>query len=47
MSDLKVIVYLDDLLIMGRDEQEHLANLSKVLQHLQESGIRVNKSKCE
>ncbi|XP_060799550.1 olfactory receptor 4K15-like, partial [Neoarius graeffei] len=37
MKDLNVVVYLDDLLIMGRDEAEHLKNLDRVLQHLQES----------
>lgn len=47
MKDLKVIVYLDDLLITGKDEQEHLTNICKVLQRLQESGLRVKKCKCE
>ncbi|KAI7790217.1 hypothetical protein IRJ41_003016 [Triplophysa rosa] len=47
LSDLNVIVYLDDLLIVGKDEQEHLTNLCKVLQRLQDSGLRVKRSKCE
>lgn len=34
MKVLKVIVYLDYLLITGQDEQEHLTNLCKVLQRL-------------
>lgn len=47
MKDLKVVVYLDDWLIMGQDEQKHLTNLCKVLQHLQDSGLRVKECKCE
>ncbi|KAK9515825.1 hypothetical protein VZT92_026433 [Zoarces viviparus] len=44
MKGLPVVVFLDDLLIMGRTEKEHLHNLQKVLQRLQE---RVKRSKCE
>ncbi len=47
MKDLKVVVYLDDLLIVGKDEQEHLVILCKVLQRLQDSGLKVKKCKCE
>ncbi|CAL9702513.1 unnamed protein product [Knipowitschia caucasica] len=47
MRDLNVLVYLDDLLVMGRDETEHLLNLDRVLQRLQENGLRVKKSKCD
>lgn len=45
MKDLGVVVYLDDLLIAGKTEQEHLQQLQNVLQRLQESGLRVKKSK--
>ncbi|KAK9528348.1 hypothetical protein VZT92_012518 [Zoarces viviparus] len=47
MKGLPVVVFLDDLLIMGRTEKEHLHNLQKVLQQLQENGLRVKRSKCE
>lgn len=39
--------YLDDLLITGKDEQEHLRNLNATLQRLEEYGLRVRKDKCE
>ena len=41
-----VICYLDDILISGRTKDEHLDNLRKVLQRLQEHNIRAKKSKC-
>ncbi|KAK9529796.1 hypothetical protein VZT92_013867 [Zoarces viviparus] len=47
MKGLPVVVFLDDLLIMGHTEKEHLHNLQKVLQRLQENGLRVKRSKCE
>ena len=47
MKDLNVVVYLDDLLVMGKDDAQHLRNLDRVLQRLQENGLRVKKSKCE
>lgn len=47
MKDLPVVVFLDDLLIMGRSEEDHLHNLQRVLQRLQENGLRVECSKCE
>ncbi|XP_027869143.1 uncharacterized protein K02A2.6-like [Xiphophorus couchianus] len=47
MEGLPVVVYLDDLLITGCSKAEHLSNLEKVLQRLQENGLRVKRSKCE
>ncbi|XP_064469988.1 uncharacterized protein K02A2.6-like [Ornithodoros turicata] len=42
-----VIVYLDDILVMGRSEQEHIRNLERVLQRLMERGVRIKRGKCE
>ena len=38
--------YLDDILITGRTEKEHLATLNRVLQRLSDKGLRLKKSKC-
>ena len=42
-----VQVYLDDILVTGSTEVEHLKNLDSVLTRLEEFGLRVNNSKCE
>ena len=42
----KVICYLDDILITGSSEQEHLENVEKVLQRLKEYNIRAKRAKC-
>ena len=41
-----VACYIDDILITGKDDVEHLANLEEVLKHLAEHGIKAKKSKC-
>ena len=41
-----VVVYLDDILITGPSEQEHLDTLEAVLQKLQEAGLKLRKDKC-
>ena len=38
---------LDDMIITGRTDDEHLDNLRKVLQRLKNSGLRLNQSKCK
>lgn len=41
-----VVVYLDDILITGPTEQEHLDTLETVLQRLQDAGLKLRKDKC-
>ena len=42
----KVVSYIDDILITGQNEEEHLQTLSTVLERLESSGLRVKKEKC-
>lgn len=43
----KVIVYIDDILIMGSSFNEHLSLLSKVLETLSKYNIKLKLSKCD
>ena len=38
------LVYLDDIIVLGRTFEEHLKNLCSVLQRLRESGLRLKPS---
>ena len=40
------LVYLDDIVVVGRTFEEHFRNLGSVLQHLHESGLKLKPSKC-
>ena len=39
--------FSDDLFVTGKDDDEHLYNLKRVLQRLLECGFRLQKSKCQ
>ena len=41
-----VMVYIDDILITGKSEEEHLETLQRVLVRLEESGLKLKRSKC-
>ncbi|XP_055355963.1 uncharacterized protein K02A2.6-like [Paramacrobiotus metropolitanus] len=41
-----VAIYLDDIIVTGATEEEHLRNLEKVLQRLEEHGFTLKRSKC-
>lgn len=43
----KVMVYLDDILVSGTSEENHLENLHLVLNRLEKAGLRLKKEKCE
>lgn len=38
---------LDDMIITGKDDEEHLAHLEETLKRLKEHGLRANREKCE
>ena len=40
------LVYLDDIIVLGRSFEEHIRNLDCVFQRLRESGLRLKPSKC-
>ena len=42
----RVICYIDDILITGVSDTEHLETLRKVFQRLEEHGVLLNRSKC-
>ena len=42
-----VCAYLDDILITGSSEEEHLSALEDVLHRLAKAGLRVKKHKCQ
>ena len=41
------IVYLDDILIYGKDKEEHDKRLEEVFKRIQETGLKINPEKCE
>ena len=41
-----VKVRIDDILVSGKNDEEHLSNLRQVLSTLQKAGLTLNKSKC-
>ena len=46
-ASLEFILYLDDILIIGVTESDHLKSLEEVLRRLAKAGFRVKKNKCK
>ena len=42
-----VVVYIDDILVTGPTEAEHLRSLEEVLKHLAKAGLHAKKHKCQ
>ena len=42
-----VFIFVDDIVVAGKDEEEHESRLRKVLERMKENGLRINKSKCQ
>ena len=41
------LVYIDDVIIMGRDFNSHLTNIASVLHRLRNAGLKVKPTKCD
>lgn len=41
-----VVCYIDDILVTGATEHEHLHNLEEVIKQLHHHGITMKKGKC-
>jgi len=46
LAQEKCIVYLDDILVMGKTFEEHLDNLFQVFSRLRQAGLRLKPRKC-
>ena len=42
-----IICYIDDILVTGINEDEHLSNLEEVFARLEKHGFRLKKGKCQ
>ena len=42
-----VMVYLDDIIIFSRNEQEHLKHIEIIFKKLKEAGLKLKESKCD
>ena len=47
MIDLGIPIYLDDILIYSENEEDHVALVKLVLEHLQEHQLAIAPDKCE
>ncbi len=47
MNLLQCLVYLDDLIVFGKTLEEHEERLLKVLDRLEESGLKISLEKCQ
>jgi len=42
-----ITCYIDDILVSGKDEKQHLQILEEVFRRLEEHGFRFKQEKCE
>ena len=47
IREKKVLVYMDDILILGKEEKQHVSNVYEVLSELREAGVLLKKRKCQ
>lgn len=41
-----VVTYLDDILVTGETDEEHLAALGEVLRRIESAGLHLKRDKC-
>lgn len=46
MNLLQVLVYLDDLLVFGKTQEEHEKRFTNVLDRMEETGLKLSIDKC-
>ena len=44
---ISCLIYLDDVIVFGKDFDEHLHRLAEVLQRFREAGLKLKPAKCE
>ena len=44
---ISCLIYLDDVIVFGKDFDEHLHRLAEVLQRFREAGLNLKPAKCE
>ncbi len=42
----KCVIYLDDIICMGKDFEDHMTNLTDILTRFREAGLKLNPAKC-
>ncbi|XP_044755016.1 uncharacterized protein LOC123313970 [Coccinella septempunctata] len=42
-----VVIFIDDIVVTGKDRAEHLERLEKVFERLQDAGFKISVNKCE
>ena len=41
-----IIAYVDDIVVMSKNEGDHIADLKKTFTNLREAGLKLNPEKC-
>jgi len=45
-ADMEPFAYLDDIIVIGATEEQHLANLGEVFRRLRRANLKVNPKGC-